>query len=121
MQVYINLAYVGTPISAPVLVVDAIYPELSKLVSDDEIDYFVHTAAKLYDANGLLIADTALDVVSPLAKDGFLTLADGNVLMDVVVVDGKIVSARLASTNVVVKGTDKLVVGTISVGTTSGN
>lgn len=105
MTVYINLAYVGTPISAPSLEVDAFDVTLQKIVSDG-VDYFVHDDVKLYNVAGLLIADSAATALTA----GNLT---GKVLMDVVVVDGKIVSARQASVDTVVKGSDKLVVGTI--------
>lgn len=113
MQVYINLAYVGTPISAPVLEVAAtVYPALMKFVSDG-VDYFVHTSAKLYDADGKLIADTALDVTVAPTKLGFLTQVAGKVIMDVVLVDGKVVSAQLASENTDIAKSNAKFIGTI--------
>lgn len=103
IQLYINLAYIGTPISAPTLKVSSISEALVKFISND-VDYFVHANAKLYDADNLLIADQALDTVvaSVVTEAGFLSQVNGKVLFDVVMVDGKVVSARLASTNVVV-------------------
>jgi len=105
MTVYIDLAYVGTPISAPTLKVDSFDAALKKIVSGG-VDYFVHDNVELYNVAGLLIANKVADA---------LTIANltGKVLMDVVVVDGKIVSARQASDDTVVKGSNKLVVGTI--------
>ena len=117
MQVYIDLAYVGTPISAPILVVKAGDTDqtLVKFVSGG-VDYFVHSAAKLYDADGLQIADQAVDTVvsSVVTEAGFLSQVDGEVLIDVEIVDGKVVSARLASVNTVVAGNNAKFVGAVS-------
>ena len=112
MQVYIDLAYVGTPISAPILVVKAGDTDqtLVKFVSGG-VDYFVHSAAKLYDADGLQIADQAVDTVvsGDVTEAGFLSQVDGEVLIDVEIVDGKVVSARLASTDKTFEVDDKFV------------
>ncbi|MEF3693624.1 MAG: collagen-like protein, partial [Acholeplasmataceae bacterium] len=100
MQVYIDLAYVGTPISAPSIEVTGVNRALKQVVSDG-VEYFVDANVMLYNQDNLLIAEKA-DLVTTTTDDFFDWVVVGKVLFDVVVVDGKIVSARLASTNVVV-------------------
>lgn len=116
MNVYINLAYVGAPISAPTLVVQSTSLALKKIVAGG-MDYILADAVELYDEDGLLIANSVIKVVGGTDSTGTIYSAqvvNNTVLMDVIVVDGKVVSMRLASDDNNVKSNNVKVVKVVT-------
>ena len=103
MELYVNLAYVGTPISAPTLKITAKDAGLQKFIAGG-VDYFLDDDFLLFDHDGLLVADSA---AAALVHADFVANA---VLMDVVLVDGLVVSARYASKDLLLKTTNKKIV-----------
>jgi hypothetical protein len=119
MQVYIDLAYVGTPINVPVV---KVYDKV-QVGSDSDItkntysfvdgngqQHVLANNATLYNEDGIMVQNTSAGFYGALVEFAVTPATIGTVLMDVEFVDGKIVSARVASVDTdVTTGNNKVV------------